>query len=94
MDIETYNLKDLEINFKKLQTDKKKGSFKTLEFILELNRQVGIDEILIREGFEIYPKKADLEKGRNFPSTEAFFRYMVDHLDTIEEGYLKESNDK
>ena len=67
-----------------------------MEFILELNKSIKIDEILIREGFESYPQKAELEKNDNkriFNQYSSFFRYMVDNLDIIEENYLKESNE-
>ena len=79
-----------------MQADKKKSTFKALEFILELNKSIKIDEILIREGFESYPQKAELEKNdknRIFNQYNNFFKYMVDDLDSIEENYLKESNE-
>ena len=57
-----------------------------MEFILELNKSIKIDEILIREGFESYPHKAELEKNdknRIFNQYNSFFKYIVENLDSI-----------
>ena len=65
---------------------------KTLEFILELNKNVKIDDILIRESYSNYTNKAALEKvekNKTFKLYEEFFKYTVDSLDNIEEKYLK-----
>lgn len=51
---------------------------------MEINRQVGFDEILLREGFESYTDKSQLEKNRTFKPFEAFFNYMAEKIDSIE----------
>lgn len=57
MTSELYDLSNLEDHFKRLVADKKKSAVEALDFVLELNTQIKIDEILIREGFEIFPNK-------------------------------------
>jgi hypothetical protein len=42
---------DLKALYKKLDADKKLTKLKALEFILESNKTVGLDEILLRDGF-------------------------------------------
>lgn len=48
-----------------------------------MNRQVGFDEILIREGFESYTNKSQLDKNKTYKPFELFFKHMVDNLDSI-----------
>ncbi len=54
---EVYNLSEFSKVFKKIDKDKKGSTLKTLEFVLEVNKSIGFDEILIREGYETYPNK-------------------------------------
>lgn len=42
---------DLKALYKKLDADKKMSKLKALEFILEANKTVGLDYILLKEGF-------------------------------------------
>jgi Skp family chaperone for outer membrane proteins len=42
---------DLKALYKKLDADKKMTKLKAIEFILEANKIVGLDDILLREGF-------------------------------------------
>ena len=58
MQIQTYDLANLENDFKKVQTDKKKTNLKAIEWVLELNKNINMDKILLRQGLESYPNKA------------------------------------
>jgi hypothetical protein len=54
MSEELYNLACIHEEYLKIAEKKNKKDLKSLEFILELNKKVGFDEILIREGYESY----------------------------------------
>lgn len=84
---------DLKALYKKLDADKKMAKLKAMEFILEANKTVGLDDILLREGFESCPSKAQMESKRTLAHFEAFFEYMESHGEEIEAKYLQQSSD-
>ncbi len=59
-----------------------------------MNKTVSIDEVLVRSAFEAYPSLNSLKDPKEYTAYEAFFRYVVANLDSIEEKYLSESQDQ
>ncbi len=90
---QVYNLSDFSSLFKKIDKDKKGSTLKSLEFVLEVNKSIGFDEILIREGYETYPNKKQLEAKKQEQKYLSFFKYMKENLDSIESNYLKDASE-
>ena len=90
---EIYNLSEFSTVFKKIDKDKKGSTLKALEFVLQVNKAIGFDEILIREGYETYPNKKQIEAKKQEEKYLAFFKYMKENLDNIESNYLKDASE-
>ena len=53
-----------------------------------MNKLYKVDRILLKEAYEAYPKKDQLEKSNEYNLIEKFYRYTFDNLEEIERKYL------
>lgn len=58
------------------------------DIITDLNKLYKVDRILLKEAYDAYPKKEQLEKSNEYNLIEKFYRYTFDNLDEIEKKYL------
>lgn len=77
-------MKNLQQEYGKVK-GKEKSSW---DIITDLNKLYKVDRILLKEAYDAYPKRDQLEKSNEYNLIEKFYRYTFDNLDEIEKKYL------